>query len=317
VNTPFLVDCDPGVDDALALLYLATVPEFDLRAVTTVSGNVTAGQAAINALKLLDLVGARDVPVAIGATETISGPPISLAPSVHGSDGLGNVSLPEPTAGPVAAHAVDLLIEQARKADGELRILAIGPLSNLALALRAEPRLPSLVHSLTIMGGAVLAPGNVTAVAEANIHNDPEAAAEVLAADWPITVVPLDATMTELLTEDMRQRLLASDLPTARFAGEVVDYYFNFYLDETLTTRAAPCHDPLAAAIAVGLVQPVLAPLLHTTVETGSGPARGELIADTRGKYRGFPDQEGAHTRVVLETDHTFAEHLVSRLLRP
>ncbi|MEU6477441.1 nucleoside hydrolase [Streptomyces sp. NPDC047017] len=313
-SRPLLMDCDTGIDDAVALLYLCQTPGVDLRAVTTVAGNTSAERAALNTLQVLEAAGRTGVPVASGADATLRGVVNADASFVHGDGGLGGVRLPEPAAAPDPRHAVDLIIDTAREAGGDLHILATAPLTNLALALRKEPRLPELVSHVTVMGGAVHHPGNISPVAEANIGNDPEAAALVLAASWDLTLVPLDVTMRENLTEAHRQWLLAQGTPVSRLAGEILDFYFAFHEQTALPFRGSACHDPLAAGIAVGEVVPKLAPRLHVTVDTADGAARGALVADTRGLYRGYPEQPGAHAAVVLETDGTFPDLLVDRL---
>ncbi|GAA3487486.1 nucleoside hydrolase [Streptomyces cremeus] len=311
---PLLMDCDTGVDDALALLYLALSPDVDLRAVTTVGGNTAARQAAVNTLQVLELVGRTDIPVAAGADRTLNGSLPHYATHVHGDNGIGNVQLPAPTAPVADTDAVDLIIETARQADGALSLLATAPLTNLALALRREPRLPELVRHLTVMGGAVHHPGNITPLAEANIGNDPEAAALVLAADWDLTIVPLDVTMRENLTTATQRDLLAHGSPACVFAARALDVYFDFHEEVALPFRGSACHDPLAAAIAAGHVVPRLAPRLHVDVETGDGPARGALVADTRALYLSYPERADANARVVLETDGRFPGRLVERL---
>ncbi|MFG3552544.1 nucleoside hydrolase [Streptomyces sp. NPDC047725] len=313
-SRPLLVDCDTGIDDAVALLYLCRTEGVDLRAVTTVAGNTSAERAARNTLQVLEVAGRTDIPVAAGAGTTLRGDTLSEAAFVHGDGGLGGVSLPEPTAPLDRRHAVDLIIDTARQAGGELDILATAPLTNLALALRKEPGLPALIRHVTVMGGAVHHPGNITAVAEANIGHDPEAADAVLTADWDLTLVPLDVTMRENLTEEHRQRLLACGTPVGRLAGEALDFYFAFHEETALPFRGSACHDPLAAGIAVGEVTPKTAPRLHVTVDTADGAARGALVADTRGIHRGYPPQPGANANVVLETDGTFPDLLVDRL---
>lgn len=310
---PLLVDCDTGIDDALALLYLLGDPDADLRAITSVFGNTDADTAARNSLRVLELVGRDDVPVAVGARSNWRGT-FDSAPHVHGDDGLGNTVLAEPAKRPSTEPAVELITRLARENAGRLNILAIGPLTNLATALLLEPRLPERVKHVTIMGGAVHHPGNATPAAEANIANDPEAAQMVLRADWDVTLVPLDVTMTETITERHLDRLRAGDAPVPAFATGILDHYLDFYRNDVFGTRQAACHDPLAAAIAVGDVTPTVAPAVRVEVETGDGPARGMTVADTRDQYRGFPSQEGERVRVALRTDGTFPDRLVERL---
>ncbi|WP_116040383.1 nucleoside hydrolase [Amycolatopsis palatopharyngis] len=310
---PLLVDCDTGIDDALALLYLLGDPDVDLRAVTAVFGNTDAGTAAENTLRVLELAGRPDIPVAVGARSNWRGT-VHLAPHVHGHDGLGGTGLPAPARSPGTEPAAELIVRLARENPGKLHVLAIGPLTNLATALLLEPELPELVGHVTIMGGAVHHPGNVTPAAEANVHNDPEAARMVLRAGWDVTLVPLDVTMNEVLTEQHWHRLRTGGTAIARFAAEILKHYLDVYQRDVFGVRCAACHDPLAAAIAAGDVSPVLAPKVTVDVDTGDGPARGSTIADTRGRHRGFPDQDGARVRVVLQTDGTFADRLVERL---
>lgn len=311
---PFYLDCDTGIDDALALAYLLAAPFASVKGIGTVSGNVSAAVGARNTLDLLALAGADDVPVALGAHDPLFGSFGGGAPWVHGEDGIGGVALPTAAASVVEESAAEMLVRLARTYPGTLKVLAIGPLTNIAEALRLEPALPSLVESVTVMGGAALAPGNITPVAEANIFNDPEAAAVVLAADWDVTLVPLDVTMASVLEEPHRQQLLASSSPVARTLGEMLGYYFRFYED----IYGRPCsamHDPLAAALAVGAVKASLAPVVRAAVDTSNGPGRGQTICDLRGLYAGYPPVTGARCRVVLSLEEDFAPHLVETLL--
>lgn len=308
------LDCDTGIDDAMALLYLHHRPEVDLLGVGTVSGNVTSAQAARNTLALLELVGS-STPVAVGERDPLAQAFAGGAPSVHGRAGTGNVQLPPSARLPHELDAPDLLIRLAREHPGALRVIATGPLTNLAVALRREPELPGLVGEVTIMGGAALAPGNITPAAEANIAGDPEAAAAVFAADWPLTMVGLDVTMQHRLTEEHRGKLLTGEHEPARVIGQMLDRYLDFYVG-IFGVRGCALHDPLAAAIGVGLVVPSLAPTVRVEVDTTTGPGRGGTVADLRGQYVDYPAQEGANCRVVLAVDDAFADDLVATLLQ-
>lgn len=311
---PLYLDCDTGVDDSLALAYLLASPEADLVGVGSVSGNTDARQGAVNTLDLLTLAGRGDVPVAVGAHDPLAGSYDGGAPSVHGRNGVGDVALP-PSGREVAAEsAVELLLRLSHEHAGALRVVAVGPLTNLALALRADPTLPERVRDVTVMGGAALHPGNVTPVAEANIAKDPEAAAEALAADWDVTLVPLDVTMADVFEESDRKALLEAGTALAPWLGEVLDLYFGFHVD-TFGRRCSALHDPLAAAIATGGVTPTLAPRVPVVVDATDGPGRGQTVCDLRGRYAGYPDVPGARTRVVLATDAPLAPHLLERLL--
>lgn len=311
---PLYLDCDTGIDDALAIGYLLASPRANLLGIGSVSGNVSAAVGAINTLDLLALAGREDIPVASGAHHPLVGEFAGGAPHVHGENGIGGVELESAGIGTAEELAAEMLIRLARENPGELHVLAIGPLTNLALALRMEPELPALVKHVTIMGGAAMVPGNITAAAEANIANDAEAAAEVLAAGWDITLVPLDVTMDNVFEEEHRQQLLAAGTPMASALGGMLGYYFDFYTSQF----GRPCsamHDPLAAAIAVGGVVPGIAPRVNIQVDATAGPGRGQTICDLRGRFRGFPDQPGARTRVVLTLDEDFSAHLVGTIL--
>lgn len=314
VPQPFYFDTDLGIDDAMALAYLLADPGAQLVGVGTVSGNVSADQAARNVLDLLALSGRSGVPVAIGAADPLAGTFDGGVPHIHGVNGIGNVELPGSDEKVDAATAVELLLRLSHEHAGKLRIIAIGPLTNLARALQADGTLVDRVADVTIMGGAALAPGNLSPVAEANIGNDPEAAAAVVAAGWPVTMVPLDVTVANVLEESDRQTLLNSGRPVAVAIGAMLDLYFDFYVD-TYGRRSAALHDPLAVAIALGRVVPRLAPVVSVVVDETRGPGRGQTICDLRGYQRGYPAQPGAHVRVVLETGNDFAGQLVTQIV--
>jgi purine nucleosidase len=311
-----LVDCDTGVDDAVALLYLLADPEVEICAITTVFGNTSAATAARNSLWVLDVAGRTgQIPVARGSEVSLIGEEPELATQVHGNSGLGGVEIGEPAGRIVSEGAAELIARTVRERPGEVHLLATAPLTNLAVALRLEPDLPKLVEGVTIMGGAALAPGNVTPAAEANIWHDPEAAQAVLSAPWKTTLVPLDATMREVMTEEQRLTMAGSSSQVARFAAAVLEHYFEFY-EGVFGKKSCACHDVLAAAIATGDVVPDRAMTVGVTVDTGAGPARGDTICDTRGRYRGEMVQPGANCTVVLETSGALAEQVVARLVR-
>ncbi|MDP5226388.1 MULTISPECIES: nucleoside hydrolase [Arthrobacter] len=312
---PVYLDCDTGIDDALAIAHLLASPRAELLGVGTVSGNSDAAQCARNTLDLLALAGRPDIPVAVGNHDFQAAPYGGGSPHVHGDNGMGGLELPRAPREPETESAAQMLVRLAREHRGRLHVIAVAPLTNLAEALRLEPRLPELVAHVTIMGGAALAPGNLTPAAEANIFHDPEAAADVLAAPWELTLVPLDVTMTEVMEEEHRLRLLNSGKPLPEALGRMLEYYFEFYRG----IFGRPCsamHDPLAAAIALGEVTVTRAPVVRAAVETGHGPARGATVCDLRGIYRGSGDQDGAHCRVVLEAEPGFPDFLVDGLLR-
>ncbi len=187
-----ILDCDPGIDDALAIAFAQGHPAIDLVGITTVAGNVGLDRTTRNALAVAEFTGS-SVPVTPGCAAPMVRPPLD-ARKVHGESGLGGAVLPEPTAKPRDGHAVDYIIDTVRAEPGEITLVAIGPLTNIALAVRKEPRLTRWVRDFVIMGGSS-GRGNTTPAAEYNIWADPEAAAAVFSAGWTVTMLGLDATM--------------------------------------------------------------------------------------------------------------------------
>ena len=312
---PVFLDCDTGIDDSLAIGYLLASPEIHLVGVGTCNGNIDAVQAARNTLDLIALAGRTDVPVAIGAANFYKTKFEGGVPHIHGHNGIGDVTIPRGARDPEAGiDAPGLLIDLANKYNGALEVVSVGPVTNLAHALDRDPSLPGKVKKLVSMGGAALAPGNISAVAEANIGNDPEGAAKVVQADWDFTLVPLDVTMNHQLFEEDRKSLLAAPSAFSRALGEILDLYFNFYMS-IYGERSCALHDPLAAAILVGGIKPSKAPIVPMVVDDTFGPGRGQTLCDMRGQRAGTFDHEGLKTRVVLETDKPLRPHLIERLL--
>ena len=309
--TKVLLDCDTGCDDTLAILYAALNPDIELVGVGAVWGNVSADLAARNSAHALAMVGQGHIPVAKGAVGPITGKPAVFAYHVHGDDGQGNIGDPDFVAELADESAAEQLIRLVRSNPGEIEVIAVGPMTNLALALGLAPDLPELVRGVTIMGGAALAPGNVTPVAEANIWCDPEAAAAVFNASWRLRMVGLDVTMRTLLTEKHRRQLLDGDGSIGRYVARMLDFYFSFFSQNAFAERASCMHDALAVAIGADTLVPSLAPTVNASVDTSDGPGRGQTICDLRGRYMGYPEQEGAHCEVVLESDLDFARQVV------
>ena len=307
-----LLDCDTGVDDALALLYLAPLiksGDVDLVAAGTVHGNVAPEAGALNTLRVLERVGLPGIPVAIGAGRPMA-QPLHLAADVHGTDGLGELGLPSPEGRPVRTTAAEQMIRLAREHPGELTLLAIAPLTNVAIALLLEPALPRLFRQVVVMGGAFDHHGNVTSHAEANIWHDPEAAELVMSAGWPVTLVPLDVTHATALDTEWLDRLAATETEAARFATRLLDHYVAWY-ERSLGVRGAVIHDALAAMLA-------LDPSMGKYTER---PVRVELRGEhTRGTTlwdgRLYADQgDRPPVKVAVRADATvFRERLLASL---
>jgi purine nucleosidase len=313
VKTRILLDCDTGVDDAMTLLYLAPLiksGEIDLVAVGTVHGNVAADVGALNTLRVLERAGVHDVPVAVGAGRPMA-QPVDFATEWHGSDGLGETGLPEPAGWPGDVSAPDQIVRLARANPGELTLLAIGPLTNLGIALLLEPELPRLFREVVVMGGAFDHQGNITSHAEANVWHDPEAAELVLGAGWPLTLVPLDVTHPTALDGEWLDRLAAGEGDVARFASRILEFYVEAYR-RSLGVRGAVIHDALAAMLA-------LDPSLGEYAER---PVRVELRGDrTRGATlwdrRLYADEgDRPSVKVAVRADvAAFQERLLAGLL--
>ncbi len=212
-----IIDTDPGVDDALTFLLALASPEIRLEALTTTQGNVTLEKATRNALSVLELAHARHIPVASGSVVPLV-QPLRASDHVHGESGLGNAQLPKLQAKPVSKHAVDYLIERVLAEPGEISIFAIGPLTNLAMAIRKEPRFVKAVKELVIIGAAILEHGNITPQAEFNIYVDPHAAHIVFHSGMPITLIPLDVTHKCLLMPQHVDRLMQISFPISRLS---------------------------------------------------------------------------------------------------
>ena len=274
-----IYDGDFGIDDALAMLYLAGRSDVRIAAVGSVHGNARADAAAANAAQVLAVAGIDGVPVAVGARRPMA-QELDLGALVHGGDGLGGAARPTPRWAPVPESAAEQLVRMARREPGRYAVVATGPLTNVAVALLLEPELPRLLDRIVVMGGALSAPGNVTPLAEANIWHDPEAADLVLTCGAAITLVPLDVTMAAWLERPDLDRMAAAPGARPRFVTEILDHYLGFYLDEH-GREGCPLHDPTAAAL---MVAPELATYtdLPLRVELRGEATRGMLVADRR-----------------------------------
>jgi purine nucleosidase len=215
MSTKIILDCDPGIDDALAIAFAYGHPDIELAGITTVAGNVGLAKTTVNALAVCEFIGAGSTPVTAGCAGPLLRPALD-AREVHGDSGLGGAVLPPPVTPPAPGHAIDYIIDTFRAAPGEITLVATGPLTNIALALRREPRLTDWVRDFVIMGGSA-SRGNVTPAAEYNIWADPEAAAVVFRAGWTVTMLGLDVTLRTSATAAVQQRMaglgsLATDL---------------------------------------------------------------------------------------------------------
>jgi purine nucleosidase len=269
-----ILDCDPGLDDALALLLAHGDPNLELIAVTTVGGNVSLENTTRNALQLRDYLGFADVPVAAGATGPLSGP-LRNAEDVHGASGLGNVVLPAATGATSEVPAVELIIQTLKDAPGTIHLVATGPLTNIALALKTEPRITEWAASFIIMGGSYTR-GNTTPAAEFNIYADPEAAAAVFAAGWTVVMVGLDLTLQAIVHEGIVSRMHALGALGSDLVAPLATFWTN-PLDDEWDGQAL--HDVCAVAY---LARPDLfvSRPARVNVEITGEFTRGETVVD-------------------------------------
>jgi inosine-uridine nucleoside N-ribohydrolase len=300
-TTPILLDCDPGHDDAIALLLALASPEVELLGVTTVAGNQTLDKTTANAIRVLEFSGRTDIQVAAGADRPLLREQY-VAADVHGETGLDGPDLPPPQGEPLAQHAVDFLAERIRASERPVTLIPTGPLTNVALLLALHP--DARPERIVLMGGAI-AEGNVTPAAEFNIWCDPEAAARVFGSGLDVTMVGLDVTHKALFTQAHAGRL-------AGRVGEMVAALLRFYGDfhrRVYSFEGSPIHDAVAVA---HVLDSDLVETLERNVEidTESELCRGRTVVDL---WRRTTREPNAHVGVEIDSDG-FLELLIERL---
>jgi len=291
-----ILDCDPGHDDAIAILLAAHHPEIDLLAITTVAGNQSVEKTTRNALKVCSLANIRQVPIARGMDRPLLRP-ANHAPDIHGESGMDGPHIPEPDIELDPRHGVDLLIELLLKSDGDITLVPTGPLTNIAAAIRRAPAIVPKIAAISLMGGA-MGLGNVTPAAEFNIHTDPEAAEIVFGCGRPITMVPLEVTHQALATQEVTARLRAAQRPVATFAADLLVFFADTY-HNVFGFPAAPVHDPCAVA---AIIDPTIlrAHTMRVTIETTGQWTTGRTVCDVYGK---FGKQPNARVGYALEVE--------------
>lgn len=278
-----ILDTDPGIDDSMAIALIANSPEIELHSVTTVFGNGPVSLSTANALRVLDIVGMEHVDVYQGANKPMLREYHGEGAKVHGSDGLGEAALPASSRNPASGYAANHIVDTIMDAPGRFTLAAIGPLTNLATALCIEPHIADNVREVVIMGGAVRVAGNASPVAEANIHNDPEAASLVFGADWNLTVVGLDVTQQVLMDPAYLADLTEVKNPATSMIAAITPFYLNFH-SAFRGESAFPVHDSSAIAY---LIEPSLfsAQSLSVHVVVGENPCSGQTVADWKNHW--------------------------------
>jgi inosine-uridine nucleoside N-ribohydrolase len=302
VTTPIVIDCDPGHDDAIAILLALASPELELIGVTTVAGNQTLDKTTRNALVTLEIAGRSDVPVAAGAGAPLQRE-LRTAAHVHGETGLDGPELPEPSARPVGTQAVDLLAELIEPG---VVLVPTAPLTNVALMLQQHPAVRNRLERIVWMGGAI-AEGNVTPAAEFNAFVDPEAAAIVFGSGIPITMVGLDVTHRALFTRAHAERLRGAGR-AGRFVAELSDFFQTFH-ERSYGFDGSPIHDAMAVAHVIDPTL-ILTGRANVAVETRSELCDGRTVVDLRGVTGREPN---ADVGIGVDAEG-FLELLVSRI---
>ncbi|MEV0225541.1 nucleoside hydrolase [Streptomyces sp. NPDC050704] len=274
---PVIIDCDTGVDDALALLFAVRHPGLDVRAVTCVAGNTDVDGVVRNTLTVLEQAGAPGIPVARGAERPLI-EPVRTARHVHGQDGMGDLGLPAPARVPVDVDAVTLLRREILASPRPVTLIPTAPLTNIALLLRTHPEVVRNIERIVFMGGAV-ATGNATPVAEFNVWHDPEAAAILLTAGVPITMYGLDVFKEVLVPAADVQRLRTSSEPRLRLAGELLAHR-----DPATSGDPTPMGGLGDAGAVCAVVDPegITTERLPVEVSLAPGPTRGQTVVDRR-----------------------------------
>jgi inosine-uridine nucleoside N-ribohydrolase len=305
-----IIDTDPGVDDSMAILLAFNSPEVKIEGLTTVFGNTGVDITTKNALHLVELAGKPEVPVAAGASKPMLRPYTGEGWKVHGRNGLGEVDFPEPKGSPDRRHAAQFIIDMVMAHPGEITLIPLGPLTNIALAVLLEPRIATNVKEVVLMGGVAMNPGNASPVAEANIHNDPEAAHIVFHAGWPVTMVGLDVTHKSEINSAYMEQLKAANNRFTDFIYAISQHYMNLY--RTRGIDGMPVHDSSAVAY-------VLDPTLFQTkkvyvdVEYHSPFHHGQTVADWRGQRNREPN-----VNVCVDVDSARFLHMYrQRLTEP
>jgi inosine-uridine nucleoside N-ribohydrolase len=303
--TPIIIDCDPGHDDAIALLLAVASPEVELIGVTTVAGNTTLDKTTNNALRILELAGRSDIPVYRGADRPFIRPQ-DVADHVHGVSGLDGPDLPQPATREQELHAVDYLAQEIRARDGKVTLIPTGPLTNIGLLFALHPDVRP--ERLVIMGGAI-GEGNRTPAAEFNIWADPEAAQRVFLEGLDTTMIGLDVTHRALITDAHTERMRSAGR-VGKVVAELMDFYARFHKARYPDLAGSPMHDPVCIA---HLIDPTLMDVRHAFIEVDctTGPSWGRTNVDWRNREHFDPP----NAKVGLGIDgERFAELVVERI---
>ncbi len=296
-----LIDTDPGIDDAMAIFYALASPELDVVALTTVFGNAHTPVCTANALRLLEIAERTDIPVAHGAEVPLAQKFRGPVDFVHGADGQGDAGTTPPSTRAIDQPAAELIVEMVMAIPGEITLVPLGPLTNIARAITLEPRLAANTAGIVLMGGNAFCGGNASPGAEANIINDPEAADIVFGADCPIVMAGLDVTELTVMTADDLTRFAAIDNPRARHLAAITPYYHRFYLERLGLDGIHP-HDSTTISY---LLHPELYSWVDhpIRVDTGTSVCRGKTLPALRVSDAESPWAGRRNVRILTGVD--------------
>ncbi len=303
-----LIDTDPGIDDAMAILAALRSPELEVVGLTAVFGNADVETCALNALRLVELEGNDHVPVARGCGQALAVPLERVGTHVHGLDGMGNTNPPPPHGQLDPRPSAQFIIDTVRAHPGEVTLVPVGPLTNIGLAARLDPGIVPLVKEVVLMGGSIYATGNISPVAEANIYHDPHAAEIVYSAGWPVTMLGLDVTTRTLIRPEYLERLYAAKNPATQLLERIQPCYQQFHEEVYGLHGAFHVHDPSVVAY-------LLAPELYRCQQM-------PVYVETEGRCLGQTVADGHHqwgqrtlTNIPLEVDEAGVLELLFDLL--
>jgi uridine nucleosidase len=287
MSQKIIIDTDPGVDDTIAISVALRSPELEVIGLTSVFGNATNEITAQNALRLVELEGHVSIPVARGCDVPLVVELEMIASDVHGYDGLGNTNLPAPKGKPLNKSAAEYIIDTVRAYPGEVILVPIGPLTNIAVALKADPEIAHLIKKIVLMGGAVSTPGNISPVAEANIYHDPHAADIVMQAGCPVVMVGLDVTEKVIMTPQFFEEIFKVKNPVTDLIQRILPVYQDYFNRFNGMAGSIHTHDPSAIAYLLNpdLFQTTSVPVF---VET-EGRCKGQTVADWHKQWEQRP----------------------------
>jgi pyrimidine-specific ribonucleoside hydrolase len=312
--TRVIIDTDPGIDDAAAILLGLASPELRVEALTTVFGNASVTQSTVNALRILEAARRTDIPVCQGVGQCYNFTEPSYAAQIHGADGFGDVPWPLPKTPPQRRHAVLELIERVLGAPGEIMVVALGRLTNLALAISIEPRVATALHGLIVMGGAITVPGNASPVASANLWGDPEAADVVYRSGAKIVQIGLDVCDQVEISAAQLQRVWQADTAVTQLLQTLTPYLQASYRRRGLLRHPDSIRYNDVSAVAYA-IDPSLFTCQHAYVriETQGQLTRGQTVADLRGQGSAPPNVAVAFGVDAVRLTHLWVERVGKR----